>query len=315
MKGRRQKIIMTSLPLLAALFVLGFFPQSEEFPRLAGPYLGQKPPGMIPELFAPGIVSVERDLHSCPAFSKDGNFVFWSTMNSPTGDGIYFMERKNDRWTDPVLAPFLHPDDDVPYFPSDDDKIFFISQNEYKKTRKERIWFSKRTNGKWEKPECFAAFDPPIEQVHWQFTISARGNIYFGGIQEGGYGAYDLFEAIKNETNGSYSYRLLPPPLNSKDSDICPYIAPDESYLIFASKNRTGGFGGTDIYICFKKPDGRWTDPINMGPKINSPSQENCPMISPDGQYIFFTSFKSGKCHPYWVSAKIIDKLRPNESA
>jgi len=33
-------------------------------------------------------------------------------------------------------------------------------------------------------------------------------------------------------------------------------------------------------------------------------------MISPDGRYLFFLSFRSGKCHPYWVSAKVIEELR-----
>ena len=300
---------------LSVLLLAAAYAQQIGFPVLKGPFLGQKPPGMIPELFAPGIVSAERDLHSCPVFSKDGNLIFWRTMNSPAGNGIYFMERKNDRWTAPVLAPFLHPDDDVPYFPYDDHTLFFISKKENQKSGKHRIWFSKRIDGKWEKPECFAEFDPPIDLIHWQFTFSKRGNIYFGGIQEGGYGAYDLFEAVKTGAAGPYSYKILPPPWNSKDSETCPYIAPDENFLIFASEKRKDGFGELDLYIRFKKADGTWTDPVNMGPTINTSSDENCPMISPDGQYIFFLSFKSGKCHPYWVSAKIIDKLRPKESA
>ena len=300
---------MTALVFL--LLAVSSHAQREASPKLRGPYLGLKPPEDIPELFAPGIISADMDLHSCPAFSKDGNLVFWTIMNTPDSDGIYYMERTNDRWAGPQRAHFLHRDDDVPYFPYDDQTLFFISKREYGKTQKTRIWYSQRTNGKWEEPKCFAEFDPKVDLLHWQFTFSTSGNIYFTGIRKDGYGNYDLFVGTKNDK--AYSYDILTEPLNSRDSDICPYCAPDESYLIFSSADRKNGSGKGDIYICYKKTNGKWTDPIPMGPKINSPAQEWCPMVTKDGKYLFFLSFRSGKCHPYWVSAKIIEELRPKE--
>jgi Tol biopolymer transport system component len=91
------------------------------------------------------------------------------------------------------------------------------------------------------------------------------------------------------------------------------FIAPDESYLIFSSADRKYGLGNADLYICYKKSNGKWTTPMNLGSKINSPSEEFCPMISKDGKYLFFLSFRSGKSYPYWVSAKIIEELRPKK--
>jgi hypothetical protein len=43
--------------LLTFLLVCNGHAQQSDFPHLKGPYLGQKPPGMTPEVFAPGIVS------------------------------------------------------------------------------------------------------------------------------------------------------------------------------------------------------------------------------------------------------------------
>lgn len=50
--------------------------KSEEFPILKGPYLGQKPPGVSPEIFAPGIISIDIMNHSTPVFSPDGKEVY-----------------------------------------------------------------------------------------------------------------------------------------------------------------------------------------------------------------------------------------------
>jgi hypothetical protein len=309
--GMKRAVLALIFLGLCAVSVLPQGRGRKETSALAGPYLGQKPPGMVPEMFAPGLLPADRDFHSCPVFSKDGDCVFWRTMNSPRGDGVYYMERKNGRWTGPRRARFVDQDADVPYFPYDNQTLFFISKSASGGIRKRRIWFTRRTDGKWEEPKCLAAFDPPIDWLHWQFTFSSRGNIYFTGIQKNGFGDYDLFVATK--VGASYSYKILPEPLNSGGSDVCPYCAPDESYLIFCSTDRKEGFGKGDLYICYKRIDGKWTDPVNMGPQINSPAQEWCPMVSKDGRYLFFLSFRSGRCRPYWVSAKIIDALRPKE--
>jgi hypothetical protein len=66
-----------------------------------------------------------------------------------------------------------------------------------------------------------------------------------------------------------------------------------------------------DLYICFRQPDGNWTDRINLGDRINSKGLERFPSVSPDGKYLFFTRDTPGTEEDvYWVSAKIIDRLR-----
>ncbi len=76
--------------------------------------------------------------------------------------------------------------------------------------------------------------------------------------------------------------------MNTEFSEHDPFVAPDESYLIFTS-TRPGGFGREDLYIGYKKVDGSWTEPKNMGKTINSSGVDFCPMLSPDGKYLFFT--------------------------
>ena len=96
--------------------------------------------------------------------------------------------------------------------------------------------------------------------------------------------------------------------INSPHLDAHPFIAPDESYLIFDS-NRPGGFGETDLYVCFRDSRGNWSEAVNLGETINSSEGIGLAMISPDGKYLFYTY----RNDIYWVDANIIETLRPNE--
>ena len=112
--------------------------------------------------------------------------------------------------------------------------------------------------------------------------------------------------------NGQYEHvELLDMPISTYYYEVDPFIAPDESYLIICS-NKSGGFGSFDIYISFPNAEGFWTEPINMGDKINSKFTEYIPSVTPDNKYFFFTSNKSGNREIYWVDAKIIDSFRKN---
>ena len=123
----------------------------------------------------------------------------------------------------------------------------------------------------------------------WWENTSLSGNIYMAKPGKNGYS-----EIIKLEA-----------PVNTKHLDCDPYVAPDESYLIFKS-NRPGGYGKMDLYISYRKQDGNWTEPINLGPNINTPRYDDVGDISPDGKYMFFTRKKN----IYWVSAGFIDSLK-----
>ena len=118
---------------------------------------------------------------------------------------------------------------------------------------------------------------------------------------------------MAEKKDDKYIIEILTTPINSKYSDYSPFIAPDESYLIFASDYRQGGYGETDLYICYKNIDGSWTEPINVGADINSTEQEFCPMVTLDEKYFFFISSRNGNYQAYWVDAKIIEKLKPKE--
>jgi hypothetical protein len=94
--------------------------------------------------------------------------------------------------------------------------------------------------------------------------------------------------------------------VHSNAPDAHPFIAPDESFLVFDSyREGSGGFGG--IYVCFRSADGTWGDAILLNGLLGIPPFAGQPALSPDGRYLFY----SLHWDMYWVSAGILEELRP----
>jgi ankyrin repeat protein len=282
------------------------------FPAFAGPYLGQAPPGAEPVLFAPDVVSTHTFQHGTVTFSPDGSEAFWASsfpvVDEPYTHGMIITSRiENGRWTAPAPAPFSERrvGDDVPFFHPDGSKVFFLSQ---RARGGEQIWWVDRTADGWSEPQLVDG-GPNTMSTHWQFSVAANGSIYFSSGDPGGLGAGDLY--VSRLVDGRYAEPVnLGAPVNSQLSEDRPFIAPDETYLLFVRLNPPDGLGRTDLYVSFRDDDGTWTTPRNMGPGVNSPANEGCPMVSPDGRYLFFNSHRNGNADNYWMEAAIIDTLR-----
>lgn len=77
--------------------------------------------------------------------------------------------------------------------------------------------------------------------------------------------------------------------VNSKSWEPSACMTPDGNTLYFTS-TREGGFGGRDIWKSIRLPNGEWAKPINAGPKINTPYDEDAPAILADGLTLYFSS-------------------------
>ncbi len=99
----------------------------------------------------------------------------------------------------------------------------------------------------------------------------------------------DLYESI--EINGFWSIPLkLSSKINGEFSvEPSASISLDERTLYFSS-NREGGYGGFDLYRVVLLPNGRWSEPLNLGPQINTPYDEDAPFIHPDNKTLYFSS-------------------------
>ena len=108
-------------------------------------------------------------------------------------------------------------------------------------------------------------------------------------LQGGNYPNYDLYYSEYDGFEWSLP-KLLPGKINRNDSwESQPSLSSDGKLLFFAS-DRPGGYGGSDIWYSTRKSDGSWTDPVNMGPAINTSRNERSPFLHTDSKTLYFSS-------------------------
>ncbi len=254
------------------------------------PYFGQDLPGMQPVRFAPGIFIEE--LHAPPIFSPGGDEVYWSLMDLQPGD-ILFMKLVDGIWTDPAVAPFSSSEgSDSPFISSDGNKLVFLSRQNA--AHGENIWVVEKNNGEWGTPSMLGnevnQFEP-----HWQASIADNQNLYFGGA--------DIY--FSEFVNGNYTTaQILGSAINTDDGlETTPFIASDESYLIFARVHGSSPY--SNLFISSKNIDGSWSEAVKMS-GLSSIYHELYPNVSPDGRFMMFLSMRAGGLLPYWVDAQVI---------
>jgi len=293
--------------------------ESIDFPVLVGPYFGQKPPGLTPEIFAPSIVSTANHEHSALVMSPDGKEIFWSEITAPLSDRslhrIVFMRQEDDHWSPPQTASFSgYHSDDFPFMSPDGNRIYFCSNRPFpgkNKAKHHDIWFVERSDTGWSHASLLGYPFTEATQTR-QPSVAYNGTIYFLGYHEGVQRDYGIYRS--SVAYGYYTKpELLNESINTKYPDWCPYIAPDESYLIFSSK-RPGGYGGFDLYVSYRRKNGSWIEPQNLGSDVNLKYHERFPGVSPDGKHLFFTRPNGDNNGDiYWVDARVLDELKPED--
>jgi hypothetical protein len=177
------------------------------------------------------------------------------------------------------------------------------------------IWVSRRVNGELTTAQVVP---PPVSTGSSEVypVVVADGSLYFSSNRPGSLGGGDVYRA-QRLPDGRFAEPVnVGPPISSESQDGDTFVAPDESYMILTSR-RAGTLGQADLYVSFRKKDGTWTEPVNLGPTINTDTIEYCPMVTPDGKYLFFsrrigaTWEETTGGDVYWVDAKVIEQFRP----
>jgi len=300
------------------------------------PYLGQKPPGLTPEIFAPGIISNQYTEWTL-AFNPDGSEAFYTIQGLNNYNHLINIKCINGVWQQPEVAAFSNPGHNAdPFITSDGKKLFFWSNGPAVKggetTNNSDIWYVNKTESGWSEPH---RLDSVINTKEWQIfpTVASNGNLYFSSNYPDSKGRFDIY--MSEYKDGKYTKPVnLGDSINTEYLEQEPYISPDECYLIFASDRHAPNTNDWDLYISFKREDGTWSKAKNMGSDINSKAKDMAPLVTSDGKYLFFSSYRTtensreesrksfediirllsspqnGNSDIYWVDAKIVEKKR-----
>jgi len=310
--------------------------EKDSFPVLKGKYLGQNEPGLIPEIFAPNIVSTGMtEINAC--FSPDFSELFYTIILPSRKYVIISMSYENDKWSEPEVAGFSGKYSDAdPFITKDGKWLYFVSKRPEDSTKSEKsdwdIWRVEKIEGHWLNPKRLEdGINSESDDIYP--TLSENGTLYFSSGRVGKNNR-DIFYSEARGDKFNSPIKLNDTINGQWEGDL--FISPKEDYLIFRSYGRDEGGG---LFITFNN-NNQWSIPIRMGEEINMTGNELCPIVSPDGKYFFFSSpntikktdtsviltyqkikedfiesYKNpqmGKTDIYWVDSKIIDSYRKN---
>ena len=263
---------------------------------LTGPYLGQKPPGLTPEVFAPDIISTsgwEYGVVFAPTMKQmyylreiivdakpQQQFVVFELTEQEEDEPAVWIERViSNRVGTPTLSP--------------DNKTLFFGRS-----------YKTQTKNGWSEMQRLG---PDFEDLRiMRVSASLNGTLAFDEASTNGFLRYSTLENGKRKNP-----KPFPRQINTGKWNAHPFIAPDESYVIWDGQ-RDSETRNSDLFISFKQQDGSWGEAIKFDESINTETNEFASQVTPDGKYLFFNrKVGEGNIDTFWIDAKVIEQVKP----
>ncbi|HLJ91264.1 MAG TPA: hypothetical protein VKZ53_30985 [Candidatus Angelobacter sp.] len=253
-----------------------------------------------PVIFAPGVISSPAD-DTAPTFTPDGQTIYFARSNGAAVAVMESQRKKDGGWTPPKIAPFSGRWHDLEAVLSPDGKFMIFASNRPDNGGDKALdgaWGGKNYPGHggnlWRVERQGQAWGAPVRLAA---TVNSSNSVFSPSIVRDG-SLYLMkaspetghFQIYRSQlVNGAYqpAERL---PFSKEDSNnVDPTVAPDESFMVFASSRPPTADKDLDLFIVFRQ-NGQWGEPVHLGPVVNSPSQEIEPRLGPDGHRLYFSS-------------------------
>lgn len=151
------------------------------------------------------------------------------------------------------------------------------------------LFLSLRTKKGWSVPANIGA---PVNTEFWESAPSLspdKRELYFSSNRPGGYGGKDIYVS-RLMANGRWGTpQNLGPKINTVGDESCPFIHADNQTMYFTSNGLTG-YGGDDLFLAKRQPDGSWDSVINLGYPLNTTDNEGSLVVAANGKTAYYAS-------------------------
>ena len=180
-------------------------------------------------------------------------------------------------------------DDYFPSMPINSDIIIYTLRDMTTQFQDEDFFIARKRNDEWSNPiKLGENINSDYREGSLSVSLDGKDLFFTSCNRPDSYGGCDLYySTLISDTLWSDSYNLGST-INSKSWESQPCISADGNTLFFTS-NRHGGYGGSDIWIS-KKINNSWSSPINLGPSVNTSSDEYTPFLHYDNETLYFSS-------------------------
>ncbi len=252
-----------------------------------------------PVAFAPeslGATINTNDDEYVNMLSFDGSQLLF-TRKMPLGNGyqkefLFVSQWDGKQWTEPHLLTFVDFPEDVDpgaAFISADGRKLYLTGCGWSRDSSCDIYVSEAKDGQWEMPKRLGS----VNTSSWESQPCVSGDgreLYFVSRRSGN---ADIYCARRNEDGSWGMPQNVGAPINTKGTEMAPFLHPDGRTLYFSSDKHIG-MGGFDLFMSHRGDDGQWQEPINLGFPINTNGDEINFFVAADGKTSFISSQREG---------------------
>ncbi len=267
------------------------------------------------DIVAPSNLTQVNSIYSdfAPYVSAAGDRLFFSSIRDNDNEDLYVSEFADNRWQTPYpIGPPINTDanEGSMAISSDGNLIVFAACGRKDTYGGCDLYFSERTTDGWTEPRNLGR---NVNSAGWEGhpSISSDGKwLYFSSDRYGGFGGRDIWRSPRKDNSWGKPENLKYPINNARDQ-ASPFIHPDGTTMYYASAGH-GGLGMLDVFKSELDSTGKWTEPLNLGPPVNTPGSDYFFSIPAKGDVIYFASDRQGGYGGfdiYWLP--LSEALRP----
>jgi len=272
-------------------------------------------PNPLVELIAPTNLSEVNSIYSdfAPYVSAAGDMLFFSSLREGEQEDLFVTEFSDNRWQAAYSLGIpinTAANEGSMAISSDGNLIIFTACGRTDSYGGCDLYYSERVGDGWSEPRNLGRL---INSTGWDGhpSISSDGKwLYYSSDRFGGFGGRDIWRSPRHE-NGWGKPENLKYPINNARDQGSPFIHPDGVTLYFTSAGHPG-LGMLDVFKTELDSTGKWVEPVNLGPPVNTPGSDYFFSIPAKGDIIYFASDRQGGYGGfdiYWLP--LSEALRP----
>lgn len=267
------------------------------------------------------INSEHREL--LPVVTADGNTLFFCRLQHPDNIGpnkredIWFSTKQPDGFWGEAQHLAAPLNDEYPNFVSSvmpaNNTLVLGSVYKSGATPGPGVSLAYLTETGWSMPEALNIEGFQNQGPYVNYSMAADGSTLLMALfRPGGLGDMDIFVSFRREDESWSEPLNIGPDINTATAEATVFLAADNRTLYFSSEGHNG-YGGNDIFMSRRLDDTwlQWSEPINLGPEINSEGWDGDFSVPASGEYVYFVSTEQSFGEQDIFRLRLPQSLRP----
>jgi outer membrane protein OmpA-like peptidoglycan-associated protein len=253
-----------------------------------------------------------------PNISADGKTLYFARSLSETNSDIFFAERQAEGSWGKALdigKPLNNISYNFVIGVTPDGNTLYVG-NTYNADGSQRgpgLSVSHRTESGWSLPQdvVITNFKNKAKYVYYNFAPDGKTLILCLQMDDRRTDQ-DLYVSFLQPDNTWSEPKNLGKALNTAADEPCAFVAGDGVTMYFSSNGKTG-YGGYDVFITRRLDDTwmNWSEPLNLGPAVNSENGELYYVVPATGEYAYMSIYKDATMRDNLVRIKVPESAKP----